>query len=1230
MKNMPHPKTNPPRISLVAGIILIALTLLVGVTVFIVMQRHAAALLSKSLQSSLQSRVQLAVFEIHAQFDKSVLISTRPLLTDQMLLVDARTDDTAARGKLNMGAQSFLQTGPTGIALYGKDGQELTRVGVFTHQPELAVPLNLPGHVQLLWGGQLFLHAVVEMKREGRVVGKVMTEIPLPTTTDAFKEASRLGETGELALCAPFGLNMQCFPSTLLANVLTRSQSTSKGDLLPMAHALAGKTGFVSSRDYRDQEVVAAYAPVGDLGLGMVLKMDSAELYAPVWNQLRYLIPLLLGVLIIALLLLRWRLTPLVVRLVRSEVQAREMSASLGDSERRVRALLDNMDEGIVSISETGMIELFNPAAERLFGYRSFDVIGKNVSMLMPEPYHSEHDGYLARYLRTGQAKIIGSGREVTGRRSDGSVFPMDLRVSEFSLEGRRQFIGSIRDITERKRAEQALRTSEALKGAILGAALDCIVTMDHKGNIVEFNPAAERTFGFARAEVIGKSMAELIIPPALREQHRHGLAHYLATDHGPIIGKRIEMTALRADGTEFPVELAVTRVDRTESPLFAGFIRDISDRKQAEAALRESNERFQLVARATNDAIWDWNLSTDARWWNEGIQTLFGYPPEIIEPGIESWTSRIHPDDLVRIKAGIYKVIDDGGEAWADEYRFRCHNGTYADIYDRGYVIYDDAGKAARMIGAMMDLSERKQAETKLAASENRLRSIIDTEPECVKLLAADGALLEMNAAGLRMLEADSFEQVKGHSVYPIVAEEYRAAFRALTKKIFAGESGTLEFQIIGLKGTQRWLETHASPMRDANGKIIALLGITRDITERKKAAEMREALEAQLREAQKMDALGTLAGGIAHDFNNILGAIMGNVALAREELDEHHVVSANLHEIAKAGQRAKSLVEQILAFSRKQTQELTIQPLQPLLAEAIGLLRATIPAAVRFETEISKTTLYARVNATQISQVLINLVTNAWHALRKGKGQISITLDEVELDGVPLLNSDDLPPGRYVRIRVGDDGHGMDAATQARAFEPFFTTKPVGTATGLGLAVVHGLVTSHHGAITLTSTLGEGSLFEVLLPATEAPAQIASPTAVAPPTLHGEGRHVLYLDDDSAMVLLVTRLLNKRGFKVTGFEVAAEAIAAVRAAPESFDLVVTDFNMPKASGLDVARAIVEIRPDLPLVIISGYITDSLRSSARHAGVHHLVQKANSVEELAEAIAKIIALEDS
>ncbi len=455
LKNMPDPKIHQPRIVLISGIILIVVTLLAGVTVFVVMQRHTEALLSKSLQLSLQSRVQLTRAEIGAGFDKTVLISTRPLLVDQLQLVDASADGTAARNKLDMGARSFLQTGLTAIALYGKDGQELARAGVFAQQPELAVPLNFPGHVQLMWDGQLLLRAVVEIKKEGRVVGKVMTESSLPVIMGAIKDARLLGETGELALCAPFGLKMQCFPTALNPKIFTPPQRSPQGVRLPMTHAFEGDTGFVITKDYHHQEVVAAYAPVGDLGLGMVLKMDKAELFAPVWQQLRFLIPLLLGVLVIALLLPRWGLTPLVLGLVRAEAQAHELSASLRASERHGQAMLDNVHEGIVSISETGMIELFNPAAERLFGYRSEEVVGKNVSMLMPEPYHSEHDGHLARYLRTGQTKIIGTGREVTGRRSDGSVFPMYLGVSEFSLEERRQFIGCIRDITELKRIDR-------------------------------------------------------------------------------------------------------------------------------------------------------------------------------------------------------------------------------------------------------------------------------------------------------------------------------------------------------------------------------------------------------------------------------------------------------------------------------------------------------------------------------------------------------------------------------------------------------------------------------------------------------------------------------------------------------------------------------------------------------------------------------------------------------
>ncbi|HEX5336980.1 MAG TPA: PAS domain S-box protein, partial [Gallionella sp.] len=394
--------------------------------------------------------------------------------------------------------------------MFDQDGRELALAGAFAQKSALTVPLALPGG-QLMWDGKLLLHAVVDMKQAGRVVGQVIVETVLPVTTAALKNASLLGETGELVLCASFGPDMQCFPTALNSAIFTLPKRSPQGVPLPMTHALEGQTGFISAHDYREQEVVAAYTPVDDLGLGLVLKMDSEELYAPVWMQLRYLIPLLVGVLVIALLLLRWLLTPLVVRLVRSETQAQEMSASLHESERHARALLDNLDDGIVTISESGLIELFNPAAERMFGYRSEEVVGKNVSALMPEPYHSKHDGYLARYLRTGQTKIIGTGRDVMGQRSDGSVFPIALRVSEFVLGGRRQFIGSIRDITERQRVAEALHASELQLRQITDAIPTVIGYLDLAQRFRFHNKAYEELMGLSFEQINGHTLAEVI-----------------------------------------------------------------------------------------------------------------------------------------------------------------------------------------------------------------------------------------------------------------------------------------------------------------------------------------------------------------------------------------------------------------------------------------------------------------------------------------------------------------------------------------------------------------------------------------------------------------------------------------------------------------------------------------------------------------------------------------------
>lgn len=454
-KSTPNGKKHPPRICLVASAILVFVALLVGVSVFIVMQRQARELLSNSLQIALQNRVQLMQFEIGRVHGRAKNILNRPLMAHQIQLMNAGKDEGAARAKLKSIVDLLIPSGVAAVAIYGKDGRQLAHAGFFTQKPLLSVPLNFPGNMRLIWNGELLLHIEADIKIAGQAEGKLMMEETLPATMRSFLDANSLGKTGEQALCAPLGsMDMQCFPSTLLRRVLIRPQRNPSGTPLPMAQALAGKTGYVVTHDYRQREVVSAYAPVGDLGLGMVLKLDSAELYAPAWSQLRYLIPLLIAVVAAALLSLRWLLTPLVRRLVRSEEEAHAMSAGLRDSEHRIRALLDNVEEGIASISENGIVELFNPSAERMFGYSSAEVVGKNISMLMPEPYRSQYDGYLKKYLQTGQAHIIGKGREVMAMRRDGALFPMELRVSEFFLEGRRQFIGVMRDITERKETE--------------------------------------------------------------------------------------------------------------------------------------------------------------------------------------------------------------------------------------------------------------------------------------------------------------------------------------------------------------------------------------------------------------------------------------------------------------------------------------------------------------------------------------------------------------------------------------------------------------------------------------------------------------------------------------------------------------------------------------------------------------------------------------------------------
>jgi PAS domain S-box-containing protein len=519
------------------------------------------------------------------------------------------------------------------------------------------------------------------------------------------------------------------------------------------------------------------------------------------------------------------------------------------------------------------------------------------------------------------------------------------------------------------------------------------------------------------------------------------------------------------------------------------------------------------------------------------------------------------------------------------------------------------------------------------LRASEVRYRRIVETASEGIWLLDASRRLAFVNPRIAQWLGVAE-EALQGKLVDDLMdAEEAlrcRAALAALAAQT-AGEGGTIELRLRRADGSPMWVSLSMRPIFDDAGQPSGALGMLTDINERRLAEERRAALEAQLRDAQKMEAIGTLAGGIAHDFNNILAAIIGNVAAARQDAAIGLSSDVSLAQIERAAVRARSLVQQILTFSRTQAQELHTQALQPVIDETLDMLRAAMPAQVELRVKLPSAPVHVRADATQVQQIVMNLCTNAWHALPAGRGRIEVGLDVEDADEV--LQSDAAsawPPallaGPRAHLWIADNGSGMDDATLTRVFEPFFTTKQVGQGTGLGLAVVHGIVSVHGGAIHVSSAPGVGSRFDLWFPLEEAPQDLVESQHGELDAPRGKGEHVLCVDDDPAMVLMVDGLLRRAGYKVTTFEQPAAALARVLADPHAFDIVVTDFNMPEMNGMELAHALVRAAPHLPLIITSGFISDEMRQQAANLQVGALLQKEYTLERLAGLVHAVLA----
>ncbi len=474
----------------------------------------------------------------------------------------------------------------------------------------------------------------------------------------------------------------------------------------------------------------------------------------------------------------------------------------------------------------------------------------------------------------------------------------------------------------------------------------------------------------------------------------------------------------------------------------------------------------------------------------------------------------------------------------------------------------------------------ERKNAELtaaleQLQAREERWRTIVSTDPECVKTISPDGYLIEMNPAGLAMLSASTIEQVRSKPILEWIAPEHRAAFTDLHQRVQAGQSGDLEFEVIGLGGTRRWLRTQACPLRDRTGAITSTLGISRDITGQRE-------LEAQLRQSQKMEAIGQLAGGIAHDFNNILTVIQGfALTLLEGESDQRARDSATRH-IVEAAERAARLTRQLLAFGRRQVMHPQHVDLNELVTSLATMIRRVLGEEIDLQVQLWPAPLSIHADRGLIDQVLMNLVINARDSMPAG-GVIRIE-----------THTQTSPQDASAIVRVIDQGTGIPDDHLPRIFDPFFTTKEAGKGSGLGLATAFGIVAQHGGRIQVTSRLGRGSTFEVSLPISAAFESKPEPAAAPLPDPRGGTETILLVEDEDAVRALTRRVMERAGYTVIEAASGADGLRAWNQAGGQIDILLTDVVMPNGmSGRELADRLLTARPNLRVVFTSGYSPD-------------------------------------
>lgn len=647
-----------------------------------------------------------------------------------------------------------------------------------------------------------------------------------------------------------------------------------------------------------------------------------------------------------------------------------------------------------------------------------------------------------------------------------------------------------------------------------------------------------------------------------------------------------------------------------------------ISEIKSAEIRLRDNLQFMHILLDTIPNPVYYKNVAGNYQGCNPAFANqIIGLPKDrIIGHTIFNWPE-VFPPDLTKTLHQLDLKLIHGKGIQSYETRLQCADGVRRHYFINQACCHDAIDNVTGIVGVMVDVTDRKRAEDELRESEKRYRAIVDDMPAMVCRFLPDGTLTFVNSSYCSYFDKTK-EQLAGQNFFQFIPEDEQEKVRKHFMSLDQNKPmTTYEHQVIAPDNTIRWQQWTDRVLFDEKGNVSEYQSLGMDVTEKKLAQEEKMKLEKQLHQANKMEAIGTLAGGIAHDFNNILSAIMGYTEIALNKVEKTSSLHQYLLEVLNAAKRASDLVKQILIFSRQSEKDLKPVQISLIAKEVLKLMRAVLPTMIKIRHDIQcDWTVLA--NPTQIHQVIMNLCANAGYAMQDKGGILELKIAGVELDDHFTVNDAGLKSGRYLKLTVRDSGYGMPSHVLNRIFDPFFTTKKNGEGTGMGLSVVHGIVKSHKGSITVSSEPGEGTEFNIFLPAME---RVLNPETQMDKELPTGTERILFIDDEAPIADIGKQMLESMGYDVNAMTDSIEALELFRAEPDSFDLVITDMTMPKMTGGELAAELLQIKPGLPIILCTGFSAMMDENKATSMGIQAFVYKPLLKENIAKVIRSIL-----